>query len=85
MNRRGFLKSFAQGAVIITAAPAIVRFDSLMKLPPKRLIVPSMATIIAAKRAYGAEVWARDAVRRWDEEFFAEYVRANRFSVWGAA
>lgn len=84
MNRRGFLKSFAQGAVIITAAPAIVRFDSLMKLPPKRLIVPSMATIIAAKRAY-LPSWDGEFVTPRDVAFFSEYVRANRFAVWGAA
>lgn len=32
MNRRRFIKA----GLMLVAAPAIVRFDSLMKLPPKR-------------------------------------------------
>lgn len=35
MNRRGFLRTLGQGTLLVAVAPAIVRVESLMKLPAR--------------------------------------------------
>ena len=71
MNRRGFLQS----CLALSAAPAIVRADSLMRIVPREVVLLPYQQEIASLIGYGDESFSMIIARTFKEH--SAEIRAN--------